>query len=35
MPKSKIIKKEINDKFYTSPEIAELCFSDLLSLVLW
>ena len=32
MPKSQIIKKEINDKFYTSPEIAELCFSDLLSL---
>lgn len=29
MPKNKIIKKEVNDKFYTKPSIAEYCFEKL------
>jgi len=30
MPKNKIIKKQIHDKFYTKPEIARLCYSMIL-----
>lgn len=31
MPKTRIIKKNLNDKFYTKPEIAKKCFENLLS----
>lgn len=33
MPKNKIVKKELNDKFYTNPEIAKKYFQVLLAVI--